>query len=301
MKNILIIGYGSIGKKHYKILTERKDVNVFLLTSKKLSTSINHFNSLDLAIKFNPEIVVICSPSSTHLYYVDLFIDKKIFVEKPFTDKLDNTEIEKYKKYKNIYIAYNLRFNKSLQYLRGIVSSSLEKITRIEINCQTYLPNWRVGHNYEKSASAKSNLGGGVLNELSHEINYVIWLFKHINILFSKTSKISDLKVDVEDYAELLFESGDILGYMHLNFCSFPENRTLKIYYNNYSILWNVNTGEVTKYDSLGKKLLFVNNNDMVESYYNQWEYFFNSSDFNYELNDAIKTQKIINQIKSNE
>ena len=126
-------------------------------------------------------------------------------------------------------------------------------------------------------------------------------MFKHINILFSKSSKISDLKIDVEDYAEVLFESGNIFGYMHLNFCSVPENRTLKIDYTDSSILWNVITGEVTKYDLSGKKLLFGNNNAMVESYYNQWIYFFNTSDFNSELNDAIKTQEIIKQIKSNE
>ena len=46
----------------------------------------------------------------------------------------------------------------------------------MSINCSSFLPSWRKNIDYQSSVSAKKSLGGGVLLELSHEIDYLIWL-----------------------------------------------------------------------------------------------------------------------------
>ena len=49
--------------------------------------------------------------------------------------------------------------------------------------CHSYLPQWRK-KNYKKSYSSNAKLGGGVSLDLSHEIDYIQWIFGNINFLF---------------------------------------------------------------------------------------------------------------------
>ena len=42
------------------------------------------------------------------------------------------------------------------------------------MNTRTYLPSWRDGH-YTKSVSANKKFGGGVINELSHELDLMLF------------------------------------------------------------------------------------------------------------------------------
>ena len=52
---------------------------------------------------------------------------------------------------------------------------------------------------YMKSVSASEKLGGGVLLELSHEIDFVNYLFGPIDIKYASVSQSGLLKIDVED------------------------------------------------------------------------------------------------------
>ena len=56
--------------------------------------------------------------------------------------------------------------------------------------------------------SANKKLGGGVLLELSHEIDYATWLLG-IHFTLCSSRKLSNLDLDVEDYANLIFEYRD--------------------------------------------------------------------------------------------
>ncbi len=53
------------------------------------------------------------------------------------------------------------------------------------VECGSYLPDWRPGNNYKKSVSAKKDLGGGVLLELSHELDYIRWIFGEIKNIYA--------------------------------------------------------------------------------------------------------------------
>ena len=74
---------------------------------------------------------------------------------------------------------------------------------------RSILPDWRPQSDYRKGVSAIKKLGGGVLLELSHEIDYATWLFGNPISLFCSSRKLSNLDLDVEDYANLIFEYGD--------------------------------------------------------------------------------------------
>jgi CMP-N,N'-diacetyllegionaminic acid synthase len=77
-----------------------------------------------------------------------------------------------------------------------------EKILNINIFCGSNLPDWKKT-DYSKSYSASKKLGGGVLLDLSHEIDYLHWIFGDLNILYSYNKKISNLDIDCDDFLSL--------------------------------------------------------------------------------------------------
>ena len=74
-----------------------------------------------------------------------------------------------------------------------------KKIIHARIESGSYLPNWRPKQDYRSSCSAKKNLGGGVLLELSHELEYLSWIFGKPNWISAWVGKLSSLEIDVED------------------------------------------------------------------------------------------------------
>ena len=90
-KKILIIGFGSIGKRHAFILNKFRNVGkVFILTKQKIRnfTTIKDFKK----IKFiNPDYILVCSKTSDHYKHLKFieknFKNKIILIEKPLFDK----------------------------------------------------------------------------------------------------------------------------------------------------------------------------------------------------------------------
>ena len=82
----------------------------------------------------------------------------------------------------------------------GNISIDNDNLLSVNIYAGSYLPQWRKNSNYIKSYSAFKNKGGGVELDLSHEIDYVTWLFGKFKIsvflIFSIVSKfnVSELK-----------------------------------------------------------------------------------------------------------
>ena len=101
-----------------------------------------------------------------------------------------------------LMVGYNLRYMKSLIKFREILSKKkIGKILSVRSEVGSYLPSWRKDTDYKKSVSAKKKLGGGVLLELSHDIDYLFWLFGKVEWVSATIYKQSNLKIDTEDTA----------------------------------------------------------------------------------------------------
>jgi predicted dehydrogenase len=72
-------------------------------------------------------------------------------------------------------VGYNLRFHPAVQALRR----ALDNRPALTVNASVgqYLPDWRPGTDYRLSYSADAARGGGVLRDLSHELDLLIWQF----------------------------------------------------------------------------------------------------------------------------
>lgn len=99
VQNILLVGYGNMGKIHKRIIQENNKSNLYGIidTSFKINhetkDGIQYFNNFDLLNLENGEIdaVIISSTTSSHFQIAEKFIHKKIpvLLEKPISNNQD--------------------------------------------------------------------------------------------------------------------------------------------------------------------------------------------------------------------
>jgi len=232
-KKALIIGYGSIGRRHANLLKKIKKINkIFIISNQKFKKFIKVKNILE-AKKIDPDYILICSRTSDHLKHLSVveknFKNKIILVEKPLFDKKEKLKIKK----NNVYIGYNLRFDPVLNFIKRFIRN--KEVLSVSCICQSYLPFWRKNIDYKKSNSAKKKYGGGALLELSHEIDYIQWMLNgSLNLKFSSLRKISNLKINTEDDVFIFgkIKKADIS--INLNFHSIQPFRTITIFGKNF-------------------------------------------------------------------
>lgn len=162
---ILIIGYGSIGKRHAQVLQEYfTHTNITLISSQNLPNAYPNLESLPNIHAF--DYYIIASPTAchlAHLSYLDSQVKhKKIFVEKPlfeFTHSFIPSGQNA------IVVGFCLRFHPLLKQLKTILQDSTPYA--VEVSCGSYLPSWRKDVDYRQVYSADKTQGGGVLLDLS--------------------------------------------------------------------------------------------------------------------------------------
>lgn len=250
---ILIVGLGSIGRRHLtNILSVCPEAEILALRHSKDAgsqpvTGIRQvLYSLDDSIREEPDVAFITNPSVFHLTVASELAKKGIhlFIEKPLShDTHDVYEFSKICKENKtiVMVGYNFRFRKSLQALKDALQSDrIGKILSYRGEVGQYLPDWRPNTDYRHTVSARKELGGGALLELSHEIDYSRWLMGEVDSVCAMTGKYSDMDIDVEDTAEIIlqFKSGAI-GNIHLDMVNRIKTRRCTVIGSKGTLIWD--------------------------------------------------------------
>ena len=266
ISNLVIIGYGSAGKRFAKIIKKNfKSIDIFVVTQQK-KIGFKTLNSLELIKKVNPKYVIISSPTTLHFKHLN-FINKnfkgiKILVEKPLFHK-----IQKVKNIKNkIYVGYNLRNLKITKFIKSEILKNKKIIKDVSFTNHSYLPNWRENINYSKSSSAKKKFGGGVILDCSHELDLATWLFGDIDILFVDKSKKSDLNIETEDNCKIYGMKKKISFSFDFNYYSLQKKRELVLLGNNFKLVADFVSGKLFIIQNKRKKYKIFNKNDIKKS-----------------------------------
>ena len=227
IKKALIIGFGSIGRKHSQILSELLGKNNVYVLTKQDDIGFNSFNSFDKINSLDPDYIVVASETSLHLKHVlsleRIYKHKVVLIEKPLFDlnKGENLNNNHY------LVAYNLRLHPLINLLKEKINN--QKIITVQAICHSFLPDWRKTIRYQESASASISKGGGVLLDLSHEIDYMQYIFGDFSIDYSINKKVSNLEIETDDY---LFISGELNkgGMFNIETSYFSRNKRRKIF-----------------------------------------------------------------------
>jgi CMP-N,N'-diacetyllegionaminic acid synthase len=229
-----IVGYGSIGILHYKILNKLKYFDKIYICTKQNLNKKHIIHSIEEIPNLNPDYIVLCSPTINHykqlLYLNSRLKNKTILVEKPLFYKNINFPLLKNK----IYVGYDMRFNPLMEKIKSLIKN--KKIWSINIFCGSFLPDWRKNIHYTQSYSAFKKLGGGVAFDLSHELDYVSWIFGDITPKFVISNKVSNLKITSNDLFILIGKIKNIYLNLTLNYYTKKSTRNLLIDGENISI-----------------------------------------------------------------
>ncbi len=206
MKNILVVGAGSIGQRHIKnLLGQNKvfcyDKKEFKLDHKnfKLIHSLKNLDFLDF--------IIISTPTNTHLKYAYKLLNynKPILIEKPLTHKFNQIEFfikECKRNNEKIFISSNMRYHIGPKTIMENVNK-IGKIFFCNIKFGNYLPLMRPQIDYREVYASKKSQGGGVFLDSIHEIDYAYWILGKFKLINYVKKKISNLEINVEDFVNL--------------------------------------------------------------------------------------------------
>jgi predicted dehydrogenase len=286
MNRILIIGYGSIGKRHVRNILKFTNSQIIIYTKRSdLDFKTNRViitDSLDYCLSQKPNIGFICNETSYHIP-IALKLAKAgldLFLEKPLSDSIKGVkQLEKIVKQKKIItqMGHHMRFHDCIIKIRKLIKQNkVGRIISIQVENGSYLPDWHPNEDYTKSYAGKKGMGGGIILTQIHDIDYLYWFFGNPKSIFSFSGKLSDLKISSEDYSSSIIQFPNrITAELHLDFFQGPEYRGCKIKGTNGIITWN----------SIDNKIKFFNNRNK------KWEIILNIT--NYERNqlyvDEIK------------
>ncbi|HAT39094.1 Gfo/Idh/MocA family protein [Polynucleobacter necessarius] len=293
INRILIVGYGSIGKRHLRVARELMplaDIRILRhqTTDENPEYANGCFSSIEDVIRFNPQVAVIANPASFHIEtaLALVVLGTHLLIEKPLSASLIGVkELIAICKERQVYLftGYNLRFLPSLQRFKLLVDEGVVgRVLSVRCEMGQYLPSWRPDRDYRQTVSAKHELGGGVLLELSHELDYLRWIFGEICWISAMISRQSGLEINVEDTAHLTVgfnpssDGRQLIGAIDLDFIRHDTTRICTAIGEKGSLRWNGLTGEVLLYKAGASNWdkLFQYSSNRDESYIAEWQNF---------------------------
>lgn len=298
---ILIIGLGSIAKKHIDAIRRTTDsAEIFALRSSRHAPAtegiINLYSYDDLQNIFF-DFAIISSPTSSHLTAIQQLLNFEIplFIEKPLFDKTGSAQNDILNQIKQrgttTYVACNLRFLHCIQFIKSELQC--KRINEVNVYCGSYLPDWRPTVDFRQLYSANSDMGGGVHIDLIHEVDYTFWLFGEPIKTDSFFSSNSSLEISAYDYANYRWQYDQFTVNVILNYFRKDAKRTLEIVCEEGTYHVDLLKNEIT----FQNKTVYSSEQNIQDTYLDQMDFFMKEilKGKNPDFNSSFEAYKILN------
>ena len=246
-------GTGSIGRRHIcNIQALRPNVSFAFLRDAarrddfSLTLGDRVFGTIEDAIKWQPDIAVIATPSDRHHEIIGILLrcGIAILIEKPVV--INHEQITNLLSIADRATATQvgcvLRFLPSLRQVHTwLLNGAIGRVVRASLEVGSWLPDWRLNQDYRQSYSASAARGGGVVLDLVHEIDLACWLFQADRLLGAWGGRRSSLDIDSEDVALLALRNTEGLTVaVQLDYVSRKPLRRLLAVGDQGSIHWDL-------------------------------------------------------------
>lgn len=317
---ILVVGCGSIGKRHIRNLISINageviacDTSERKLDEVRKEFSIKAFSDIEEALNMDEySAAFICTPPSYHVKQALKFLELGMhcFIEKPLSNSLEGIDDlinMANSKQKTVTIGYNIRFSPQLRKIKKTIDNGLiGDILSLRASSGYYLPYWRPNEDYRKGYGSKEEQGGGIVFDASHEIDYVRYLLGEVDEVFAVCKKLSSLEIDTEDFAEItMHHRNGAYSQIHLDYLQTNYRRSCEIIGESGMLVWDINERVLKQYGRKDKEYhvyyegLNANVNDM---YIEEVRHFFRCVNGEEEplvtINEGKRIQEIIMKIK---
>lgn len=256
---LLVTGCGSIGRRHIGNLLALGNIEVIAhdLTPDGRSKVADLFGvkvyaNYGDALDAGPDAVIVATPTNEHIRPA-LEAAKAgchLFVEKPVSHNMDGlSDVLSTVKSKSLItlVGCNMRFHPGIKKVKELLDEgTVGRILSADIETGSYMPEWRPGWDYRNVYSARSHMGGGIILDAIHEIDYARWMLGDVAVVSCMADKQSSLEIDVEDIADILlsFTSG-VIAHLHLDYLQRAYSRNCKFVGEDGIVTWDFNEERV--------------------------------------------------------
>lgn len=270
---ISVVGLGSIGRRHLKGLKKIQKklqlsaIKGFDLSEERRNQAFKEVPGIEVTSSLEEciagaSLVFVCVPTSKHMQVINeihTFGQFNLFIEKPLShtlDGCDDLEFAFSRSKKSCSVGYMLRFHPVINELKKIVDQKVYgRPINVRVEAGFYLPFWHPWENYQDFYMSWKIGGGGALLDISHEIDYLNWIFGNIQEVNGLIGTVSDLEISSDDLSAsiLRFNSG-LIGELHLDLLQFEESRYCKVIFTDGVVIADLMTNEIKKFSKNSKK-----------------------------------------------
>lgn len=261
-RKLLTIGAGSIGERHTRVFREMGASVTLIEKRPERAREIaarygcaSWYTRFDQAPLDQFDAAVIATPADTHIpiarecsnYGLHLLIEKPLATALPGIAELI---VECRQNNVILAIAYVLRFHPVLERVRKICQEgTLGRLLSLHAVCHHFLPSSRP--NYKETYYVSPTGGGGVVLDLSHEVNYVEWLLGPLHLSYSRLATVPELATPGEAIADLcLVSEQKVPVQIHLHAADRHVRRECHIVGSRASLTANLLSGEIFQFCS---------------------------------------------------
>lgn len=254
MTRCLIVGFGSIAARHMQNLKALgiSDIAVCDSDPQRCVEAKQHdgprtFARLEEALQSHPDVVFVTTPPASHVSIARAAAEAgcHLFVEKPLShteDGLDElVELVRRKRLVTM-VGCNMRFHDGPATIKRLLDErAIGSVISASLDAGMYLPDWHPDQDYRRAYSARRSLGGGVILDGIHEIDYARWLFGEVTEVFCQGGRLSHLEIETEDSANILMKMrAGFSVAIHIDYIQRAYGRSCKVIGEEGTIGWEI-------------------------------------------------------------
>lgn len=256
--NVLVVGTGSIGRRHAANLVEL-GANVSTYSHRGEPAAVvpgvqrQVVGDLGELLDSDFDAVIVANRTDQHLAVALQAANrgKALFIEKPLSLSLRSCdELQRAVSDRCLVVeaGFMLRFHPNLAWIkRFLADDGLGELMHIRASVGQWLPDWRPGTDYRSGYGAFRHAGGGVIFDLIHELDLVGWLGGTVAEVSAMTRYVDCLDIETEAIAQIgLRLASGALAQVHLDYVRPGYGRILEIVGAQGVVSWDYQAGTVS-------------------------------------------------------
>src|SRR5688572_30326857 len=209
-----VVGYGSIGRRHAENLLALGIRRLLIVRRATRQNTAFHppaevevVHEAEAAIERGVDLAIICTPTRLHFQAAAPFLaaGMPVLIEKPVAaDVAEGRRLQMLaeKHETPCGTAYCMRYHPAYALARATIQQGrLGKVLYAKAWFESWLPDWHPWEDYRQSYAARSDLGGGVLPTLDHEIDFLSWCLGRPHCISGVSHRSGALEMEVDDTA----------------------------------------------------------------------------------------------------
>ncbi|HUQ68231.1 MAG TPA: Gfo/Idh/MocA family oxidoreductase [Planctomycetaceae bacterium] len=315
---VLVAGLGSIGRRHLaNVRRVMPQAEIVALSSR--GRAVNGFDDADCvvtslaeALNYGVDAAIVATPATMHVPICTELLQAgaDVLVEKPLSHAWDGVrELTRlvHRTERILMVGYTLRFHPLVQLLKNeIAAGTIGRVLSARFEVGQYLPDWRPQIDFRESVTARPDLGGGALLELSHEIDYAQWILGPIANVQGHLSRQADWNLAIDDCVEMVaeFERGPV-GTIHLDLLQRVAQRSCRVIGAEGTLEWDQQSQTVRRFLAATNSWEVLGSSaglDRNQMYLDELSHFFTSiatrSESLNTLAGAVDTLRVIEAIR---